>query len=94
MTSTPLIELHGQFNRHSEGVIALDRPGAEALIEALQRFLENGQAVVEVFASDGEGYDLHLVPMAEGGGARHYLDLYEGWQPMYGEGLLDARKRT
>jgi hypothetical protein len=74
----PMIELYAQYSWHSAGGIRLNHAGAIALMAGLQAFIDGQPAVVKVFASDGEGYSLHLV---EGGlhddcSLNHYLHDY------------------
>lgn len=87
--STPMIELFGQHMWHCAGALRLNGDGAKALIAALQGFLDQGQHSIEVFASDGEGYDLHLIPaeMHQDSKINHYLDLPEQ-QPDCADNLL------
>lgn len=86
---TPMVELFGQHMWHSAGALRLNADGAKALIASLERFLEGSNQAVEVFASDGEGYDLHLIQgdLHDNLDANHYLDA-PGLQPDSADNLL------
>jgi hypothetical protein len=75
--TVPMIELFGQHSWHSAGALRLNEDGAKSLIAALKLFLDEGRHTIEVYASDGEGYDLHLVSgdMHKDSKVNHYLDL-------------------
>jgi len=55
---TPWLHVRGQFTYHAEATIRATKTGLLALLDAVQMALADGKGVAEVFASDGEGYEL------------------------------------
>lgn len=55
---TPWLHIRGQFTYHAEATIRATEEGLLALLDAVQTAIAEGKGVAEVFASDGEGYEL------------------------------------
>lgn len=55
---TPWLHIRGQFTYHAEATIRATEAGLVALLDATQAAISDGKGVAEVFASDGEGYEL------------------------------------
>lgn len=52
------LHLRGQFTYHSEAHIVGSRAGLTALRDAINSALDSREATADVFASDGEGYQV------------------------------------
>ena len=57
---TPWLHLRGQFTYHGEALISGTKPGLIALRDALTKAIEERDAELEAFASDGEGYAITI----------------------------------
>ena len=56
-----LAQLYGQTFQHQDAHLLLNKPGAERLLQALQRVVDGQQSeAVPMETSDGESYTLHL----------------------------------
>ena len=60
LSSPATVHLHGQPARHDDARIVANREGLLALRHAIDGALASGAAMVPVFASDGDGYTLHV----------------------------------
>lgn len=58
--SIRLLQLYTQPAWHEDAWIVGNRPGLEALVQAIQNALSSGEGAAEVFAADGEGFTLRV----------------------------------
>ena len=56
----PWLHIRGQFTYHSEATIVGTKPGLIAIRAAIDQAINTGTGVVQVFATDGEGYDVEV----------------------------------
>lgn len=56
----PWIHVYGQYMYHSEAVIRGTAPALTALRDAIDSALKGGEAEANVFATDGEGYEIKV----------------------------------
>lgn len=56
----PWVHMHGQYTHHSEAHILATKEGLEALRDAIGAALSGGKGEATVYASDGEGYSVHI----------------------------------
>ncbi len=59
------IHLYGQHSEHDEAFIVGTRGALITLRKVIDAALESNQETVDVFASDGEGYDLIVKCVSE-----------------------------
>lgn len=65
MSDFPSIHLYGQHSEHDEAFIIGTRDALIALRKAIDAALEAQEATAEVYANDGEGYDLIVKCVSE-----------------------------
>jgi uncharacterized protein YgfB (UPF0149 family) len=55
-----LAHIHAQFSEHDDAYIVANSAGLRAIRGAIDEALEEGQAAVDLFVADGEGFSLRL----------------------------------
>lgn len=61
----PQVHLYGQPSWHEDAFVVGNRAGLEMLRRAIDDALRTGAQEAEVFATDGEGYGIKVVELAD-----------------------------
>jgi hypothetical protein len=61
-----IIHIYAQYSWHEEAIIWGDRQALERLCLAISEALKLSKSKIEVWAADGEGYDIYIVKHDDG----------------------------